>query len=517
MALVESSYYDDDPALSRQVGQYAPPPPVRLQRGGGTRLGIAFAAALIAASTFAFALFWAPAGERGRPAELTLAEANPTPDLLTTDDQPGNPELEERRAARQVALLANVAPPPAPETSVVDLTKTGSVLGTSMEDFKSDETYQIEVAEGVDDVAEKVMAAAENSAAAEMESAEAAYVTLPRSKPAVPQIKEDPVAPAETEDEQKARLAKSEQSFKSADPSATPLRKEPIKLQKSAFAAGGIALNPAPYAAIAEASENGLLPITGPAGETSRDYYKRPFPAGDARPRIAVVIGGLGLSQKATNAAIEMLPPEVTLAFAPYGKDLQGWIDKARAAGHEVLLELPMEPFDYPANDPGPFTLLTKNTQQQNDERLKWLLAQFNGYIGVTNYLGAKFTATPEALMPVLRSLDERGLMVLDDGTSNRSLVAGMSKKLRVPHARAARTIDLRASRNAIDDNLLDLEGIAMRKGAAIGMGFAYPVTIDRIVNWAETLEDKGLVLAPVSANLEETRDTSDPFDSPSY
>ena len=104
--------------------------------------------------------------------------------------------------------------------------------------------------------------------------------------------------------------------------------------------------------------------------------------------------------------------------------------------------------------------------------------------------------------MPVLRELDERGLMVLDDGTSNRSLVPSMAGKLQIPNAHASRTIDLRASRNAIDDNLLDLESIAVRKGAAIGMGFAYPVTIDRIVRWTATLEDKGLVLAPVSANL---------------
>jgi hypothetical protein len=273
-----------------------------------------------------------------------------------------------------------------------------------------------------------------------------------------------------------------------------------------------VLLNTAPWARITARSPNGLLPVVGPAGETSRVHYARPFPAGDNRPRISIVVGGLGLSQKATLAAIEKLPPEVTLAFAPYGKNLQSWINQARSAGHEVLLELPMEPFDYPANDPGPFTLLINNDAAQNTQRLNWLLAQFNGYVGVTNYLGARFTSTPEALLPVLRVLDERGLLMLDDGTSNRSLVSTLARQIDVPHQVAARTIDMRVSRNAIDEALVALEAVAKRKGAVVGMAYAYPVTLDRIAAWAQALENKGLVLAPVSATVQ-SNETDPSFD----
>ncbi|MDP1340887.1 divergent polysaccharide deacetylase family protein, partial [Klebsiella variicola] len=78
----------------------------------------------------------------------------------------------------------------------------------------------------------------------------------------------------------------------------------------------------------------------------------------------------------ATAHAIETLPPEVTLSFAPYGPRLQEWIDKAREAGHEVLLELPMEPFGYPQNDPGPHTLLTGGNTAENISRLEWLMSR---------------------------------------------------------------------------------------------------------------------------------------------
>lgn len=458
MALVESRYYDDDPALSRQVGQYTPPPPVRLQRSGIGRVIVAGVAAFGACGALLFALYGTPAKEISGGETVIALEATPAEDVFGT---PPSPEAiaAEQTAARQLAILANVAPPPVQGQTVFE------ELG--VEEIKS----------------------------APLPVAEEAPVTVPSSS------NESPlpwVKPTGREAQSASMERPNKQGFQTA---SNEPASQSAKFQKASRNIG-VNLNPAPLAAITEPTINGLLPVVGPRGEMARDYYARPFPANEDRPRISLVVGGLGLSQRATEEAIANLPPEVTLAFAPYGKNLQGWIDKARAAGHEVLLELPMEPFDYPANDPGPYTLLTKNDPMQNSERLAWLLAQFNGYIGVTNYLGAKFTASPESLMPVLRELDERGLMVLDDGTSNRSLVPSMAGRLHIPYAHASKTVDLRASRNAIDDNLLDLESIAMRKGAAIGMGFAYPVTIERIVRWTETLEDKGLVLAPVSANL---------------
>lgn len=466
MALVESRHYDDDPALSRQVGQYTPPPPVRLQRSGKGRIVVAAFAALVACSALGFALYGTEPATDESGASVIALEQTPTQSYLDTLSAEAQ-KAAEQDAARKLAILANLAPPPPVEKSVFETLGVEELPAqnpVAQQGERLTEELDPPQTDGNIHITGPVRRAEKPSSIIE-----------PRPKPQV--------TAAATGGKDTAQPAK------------------PAGFKKVAHADLG-PLNPAPYAPITENSINGLLPVVSPDGLTSRQYYARPFPAADTRPRVSLVVGGLGLSDKATEAAITQLPPEVTLAFAPYGKNLQSWINKARAAGHEVLLELPMEPFDYPANDPGPFTLLTKNDPQQNADRLSWLLAQFNGYVGVTNYLGAKFTATPEALVPVLRELDSRGLLVLDDGTSNRSQVPGLAQKLQVPFAHASRTIDLRASRSAIDDNLLDLERIAVRQGAAVGMGFAYPVTIDRIVSWAETLDDKGLVLAPITANL---------------
>ena len=109
---------------------------------------------------------------------------------------------------------------------------------------------------------------------------------------------------------------------------------------------------------------------------------------------IAIVIGGLGVSAAVTQQAMEKLPGPVTFAFSPYGTDVDRLVDQcARADGHEVLLQAPMEPFDYPDNDPGPQTLLTSLSPDQNLDRLYWLMSRFQGYVGVANYMGARFTS----------------------------------------------------------------------------------------------------------------------------
>ena len=247
-------------------------------------------------------------------------------------------------------------------------------------------------------------------------------------------------------------------------------------------------------------TEKGLLPVIGPDGRQPWQVYARPFEAAEDTPRIAIIMGDMGLSAPATNTAIQQLPGTVTLAFAPYATNLQDWIGKSRAAGHEVMLQLPMEPYDYPANDPGPNALLTTLSAGANLERLEWLLSRFAGYTGVTNYMGSKFTTSAKDIRPVMEALKSRGLMFIDAKTSERSVASRIARDLGVPVAINNRYIDNEASRRKIDERLGDLERIARASGAALGIAFPYPVTIERLAKWASELDAKGIRLAPASA-----------------
>lgn len=228
--------------------------------------------------------------------------------------------------------------------------------------------------------------------------------------------------------------------------------------------------------------------------------YGRPFDANDRRPRVAIIISELGLSNAATTAAIQQMPADVTLAFSPYADGLDRWIGLARAAGHEVLINLPMEPINFPANDPGPRALLTNLSAQQNLERLDWVLGRVSGYVGVTNHMGSRFTTMPDALKPVLATISERGLMFIDSRASARSIAAKMASDMGLPRAINDRQIDQEASRLAIDNRLAEIERIAQDTGSALAMAEPYPVTLERLSEWLRTLDTKGLVLAPVTA-----------------
>ncbi|WP_323760954.1 divergent polysaccharide deacetylase family protein [Maricaulis sp.] len=266
------------------------------------------------------------------------------------------------------------------------------------------------------------------------------------------------------------------------------------------------ALPRAPIAGLTEPGPGGPLPIIAANGTRPSRAYARPYHGDPGAPTIAVVVGGMGLNSTVTQAAIDELPPEVALSFAAYTRDLQDWIDRARAAGHEVLIEAPMEPFDYPNNDPGPHTLLADGSAEENGRRLAWVLSRATGYFGVTNYLGARFSASQGAMRQVFGTLEGRGVAFLHDGAGRRSTIEAAADATNITYAVADRILDEDLSPDAIDERLLALEALAIQNGSALGTGFAYPATVEQIRDWAISLDLRGYQLAPPSAVMARRR-----------
>lgn len=256
-----------------------------------------------------------------------------------------------------------------------------------------------------------------------------------------------------------------------------------------------IAASPLPAAPIAGLSQpgpNGPLPAIATDGRVPAQAYARPFRA-NGRPRVAIIVGGLGLNAVTTRAAIERLPAEVTLSFVPYAEGLQGWIDLARAQGHEVMLEIPMEPTGYPDNDPGPHTLLAAGEPADIQARMNWLLGRAVGYFGVTNYMGDRFAGSDTGMTAFMTILRQRGVAFLDDGSMSRRPGAWA-------RASANRVIDEEQNPAAIIAQLNALEALAKGQGQALGTGFSYPVTVEAVARWTAEMEARGLQLAPASA-----------------
>ena len=261
-----------------------------------------------------------------------------------------------------------------------------------------------------------------------------------------------------------------------------------------------------PIPELLENTDFGRLPVKSADGRRAFDAYARPW-SGARGTRLAIVVGGLGLSQTGSQYAIATLPEEITLAFAASGNSLQRWLQEARRAGHEVLLQVPFEPFNYPQNDPGPHTLVVEDGTSQNLADLHWALGRITNYTGIMNFMGARFLSDPEATEPIMRDLSRRGILFLDDGTSARTVTGALAGAVGVPHATADIVVDHDVNRIEIMKKLDEAERIARRNGSAIAVASAFETSVNAIAAWANEAKARGIEIVAVSALADDPED----------
>ncbi|MCP3395986.1 divergent polysaccharide deacetylase family protein [Bradyrhizobium sp. CCGB20] len=252
-----------------------------------------------------------------------------------------------------------------------------------------------------------------------------------------------------------------------------------------------------------EKSRYGMIPVVAGDLKPFNVYAADADRAKAAKmPVVAILIGGLGVGAAKTTDAIMRLPPAVTLAFTPYGADPGKLAERARAQRHEIFLQIPMEPYDFPDNDPGPQTLLTSLTADQNMDRLYWHLSRMQGYAGLTNFMGARFIATDAAMQPIIRDAAKRGLGFFDDGSSPRSIAPQAAASQAMPFGKGDIAIDVVPTPTEIDRALNKLESVARERGVAVGTASALPVSIERIGSWTKSLSDRGILLVPLTTAM---------------
>lgn len=242
------------------------------------------------------------------------------------------------------------------------------------------------------------------------------------------------------------------------------------------------------------------LPVRAPDGRAAVRAYARPVaPGGEGRPQIAVVVTGLGLARESSEAALA-LPPDVTLAVSPHADGPGAWLRGVRAAGHEAMLTLPLEPADPARIDPGPEALRVVQPAAERESSLLWLLGRGTGYTGLAAEAGA-FAARPDAFAPVAEALARRGLGLVELGGTR---LAGVAATRGLAYVGTQPRLDATPAAARIDQALGRLEEAALEDGAAVGWASGYPVTLARLASWAETLPGKGLRLVPLGALMAE-------------
>jgi polysaccharide deacetylase 2 family uncharacterized protein YibQ len=255
-----------------------------------------------------------------------------------------------------------------------------------------------------------------------------------------------------------------------------------------------------PDPALWEAEEKGApghLPRIAPDGRVPMRVYAAGFDGRDHLPRAAILLAGIGMNEAESEAAIRALPGTVSLAVSPYADHPDAILSAARAAGHEYLIAIPLEPTGYPLNDPGPRTLLTSAPPEENTRRLRWALSRIDGYAGATGIVGTmrgeRLARMPDLMEPVLSELSGRGLFYVDprEGGGGVSKAWGRHVDMVVDEPGTAESIDAR---------LAALEQKARDHGAALGLIMRpTPVAVARLAAWTNGMAARGVALAPVS------------------
>ncbi len=250
-----------------------------------------------------------------------------------------------------------------------------------------------------------------------------------------------------------------------------------------------------------EMTDQGPLPTIAADGARPFETYSATPVQAPGLAKIAIVVTDMGKISRVTRRALADLPEHVTFAFSPFGQGINGWAEQARRANHETMLMIPMEPANYPQDDPGVLTLLVTHTPEQNNKWLRESMSKLTGYTGVVTHKGSRFTAAVESMRPVMRELANRGLMYVDSQSTQYSVGPSLARDMGVPVAVNSRLgfIDEELSAAVISERLDELVKVAQRDGYAVGIARPLPVSMDSIKIWAAGLESRGAVLVPMS------------------
>jgi polysaccharide deacetylase 2 family uncharacterized protein YibQ len=239
------------------------------------------------------------------------------------------------------------------------------------------------------------------------------------------------------------------------------------------------------------------LPVT--AGDDAAWLRYAATPPVIDGPMIAIVIDDSGHNIARTKRLSAFQGGVLTFAFLPYVEALAVQTAIAREAGHEILLHLPMEPLD-PEIDTGPNVLQIDLSPDALDERLRWNLGRLEGYVGINNHMGSRFTADLPAMTHLMRTLHDRGLLFLDSRTTAATVGRKTAAVADVPFLHRDIFLDNGSSEDHVIAQLAKTEEVARRQGYAIAIGHPHPWTIAALEAWAVGVRERGFALVPLTA-----------------
>ena len=226
----------------------------------------------------------------------------------------------------------------------------------------------------------------------------------------------------------------------------------------------------------------------------------RPLPR-DGEARLAIVIDDIGHNVEAAQRFLALGYPLTfsVLPDVPYARESAAEI---RRAGREYIIHLPMEPFDYPRQDPGPYPLLLAQGMQETARRVRDYLADLPEAIGASNHMGSAYTYDVDHMQVVQTVLAERNLFFLNSRTSSTPVPEQVARQWGYAYLERDVFLDHDLSEAAIEAAFQAAVRNAQRAGQAIAIGHPHPQTWRVLHRNLPRLERRGVRAVPLSQLL---------------
>ena len=207
---------------------------------------------------------------------------------------------------------------------------------------------------------------------------------------------------------------------------------------------------------------------------------------------MAVIVDDLGARRDVFDPLRDIRRP-LTVAVLP-GLPLSEWTAReAAAAGMEVILDLPMEPYRFPEVDPGPGALLMAMSPQEMQAQIGAHLASVPGAVGVTNHMGSRMTEDRARMRTVMEVLAGRRLFLVDGLSSNLSLAYDEAKSVGLRAGRRQVIVDHKGGEAGDRVRWDEVASWAERRGEVIVIAHGHPLTARLLREYVPRWEARGI------------------------
>ena len=240
-----------------------------------------------------------------------------------------------------------------------------------------------------------------------------------------------------------------------------------------------------------------------------------PVPAPDSKPqpevkepveepqaKIAVIIDDVGYPSFIIDD-YRKFEGKLTFSVLPFQPESATYAQLLHHEGFEIMIHIPMEPENYPDEDPGEGALFVTDEKDEVERKLKNMIEGTPHARGANNHMGSRATQNPELMTYTLSYLQQHGFYFVDSRTTHLSSAYELSRQLHMRSAERDVFLDNHDDFTYINEQFEKLKRIAKERGTAIGIGHIQNENLLDVLNYQlEHLGNEGIELVFASEAL---------------